>query len=246
VDAGLEEITLRQTLVRDLMRSDLLTTRETDSLDQILHIFEDSRRDVVYVVGEQRELLGLVRLHDVKEFLNQGGIGPLVIAADVMQQPPSVTAEASLAEVIEAFDEPELEELPVLGKAGSAKDPIEVLLGRITRRDVIACMNLEVLRRESLRAKFVVEGADEPTYVELPKGYILSRVPVPAGLEGVVLAESGIRGKYKVTILSMIETDGRGIEHRSVPDPELVLHKNHTLVVMGTEADVQRLREAGA
>jgi hypothetical protein len=193
---------------------------------------------VIYVVGEDRVLLGHVNLHDVKGFMREEGLGNVVIAADVMRTPPTVPPGDSIAQVIEHFDDPELEELPVV----ETRKEGTVLVGRITRRDLIACMNLEVLKRQSLRAKFVVEGERKADYVELPKGYSLTKLAIPAELLGKTIAQSGLREKFHLTVLSIVETDPFGVERRIVPDSTSVLTADHALVVIGRAEDIDTFR----
>jgi len=237
VDAGIEELTLHKTLVRDIMRGDLERVEVAARLDDILQRFQETRRDVVYVVDGKR-LVGQVLLQDVKSFLNQGDLGPVAIAADVMEKASSVDPDASIAEVIDQFDDPELEELPV----AKLHDGRPILVGRVTRRDLIACINLEVLKRQSLRAKFVLPEQREPLYVELPKGYSLARVPIPPAMVGKTIAKSRLREDANLTILTLVERAPSGVEHRMVPDPDLVLREGHLLVVLGKQEAVESFR----
>jgi len=237
VDAGLEELTLHKTLVRDIMRGDLERVPVSTRLDDIVDRFQETRRDVMYVV-DGRALVGTVMLQDVKGFLNLADLGPLAIAADVMEEATSVDPDASIAEVIELFDTHELEELPVT----KVHDGRPILVGRVTRRDLIACLNLEVLKRQSLRAKFVVEDEREPTYVDLPKGYSLARIPLPPALAGKTVAKSRMHEDAHLTLVTLIERDPRGVEHRIAPHPDLVLNSTHSLVVLGTKEAVDSFR----
>src|SRR5262249_29320260 len=63
--SGIEELALAQTFVRDLMRPDVATVRDTDTFDAVLDKFTSARRDSVFVVDGQGALLGHVHIHDV-------------------------------------------------------------------------------------------------------------------------------------------------------------------------------------
>ncbi|MCB9898744.1 MAG: chloride channel protein [Planctomycetes bacterium] len=236
VDASLEELTLRQTRVRDVMRAQLERVRVDTTFDDILQRFQETRADVIYVVSHEERLLGRVDLQAVKTFLNQPELGPIVIAADVMQPTVWVDPDRSLAEIIELFDSPDLEELPVV------EGDERVLLGRVTRRDLIACLDLEVLKRQSLRARFMVQDDSEPHYVELPRGVSLARVPIPRWLAGRTIGTSGLREEANLTILTLVDRDEHGVEHRVVPDPGVVLHQGQSLVVLGAKEAIAAFR----
>ncbi len=236
IDVGIEELTLRRIRVSDLTRSGLLSVASDTRLDQVLQKFRETRLDVIYVTADDSELKGWIDLHDVKEFLNREQMGPVLIAADVMQTPLSVTPEMSLADVLEIFDEPELEELPVVELRGEKR----ILIGRLTRRDVIAALNLEVLQSQSRRTRLVTRG--ETNYVELPEGYEIAELDVPENLRGVTLEASGLARAKGVTVLSLVERERGEVKKRSA-DPKAELGRVTALVVMGRREDIDAMRE---
>ncbi|NJN14202.1 MAG: CBS domain-containing protein, partial [Planctomycetes bacterium] len=69
IPEGIEETALTTTRVEDIMRSEAVWIRETATFDMIVGMVEKTRRDCIYVVAESEELLGVIRIHDIKNFL---------------------------------------------------------------------------------------------------------------------------------------------------------------------------------
>ncbi len=239
VDAGIEELALRQTLVGDLLERDVPVVAATTPLHEIAERFEREPVDLLYVVDERKVLQGVVTLHDVKEFLNRGAqpAGRAVIAVDAMRRPAALDPKSSLADVLDRFDEPDFDELPVVDAAG-------VLLGRVTRRDLLATLHLEVLGRPSLRAKFVIEGDPHPRYLELPRGFELARIPVTKALAGRRLGDTGLRRNHQLVVLAIVRSDPEIGEQRVAFDPDLKLEEGESLVVMGRREDLAAVRQS--
>ncbi len=239
IDVGIEELTLRRIRVRDLLRSGLVSVPVHTTLDEILDRFRVTRLDVIYVVGEGGEFRGEIDLHDVKDLLNRAKLGPVVIAADVMETPPMASPDTSIAELLEVFDDPEREELPVV----EARDGKRILIGRLTRRDVIASLNLEVLQTQTRRTRIGAVGNALADTIELPEGFEIAELPLPERLRGTTLAESGLRDAKGVTVLSLLLADGKGKAKKRSADPAAGLEGVVSLIVMGQRQDIEGLRQ---
>ncbi|MCC6408357.1 MAG: chloride channel protein [Planctomycetes bacterium] len=235
IDVGIEDLTLRRVRVRDLVRSGSLALSWSAPLAEVLRRFRETRLDVIYVVGDEGELQGLIDLHDVKEHLNREPTGPTRIAADVMQPAAGVTGEMSLAEIMPSFDDPELEELPVV----EIRHGRRVLVGRITRRDLIAAIHLEVVQNQARRTKLV--GERDGDWVELPEGYEVAEIELPERWRGGTLESSGVAREHGVTVISLVEQDPAGVKRRAA-EPSTPLASVRSLVVVGKHEDIEALR----
>jgi CIC family chloride channel protein len=242
LDAGLEELALRQTRIGELMDDQVATVASATPLADLVRRFESEPLDQLWVVDDARRLQGVVTLQDVKEFLGRdaGAAGRAVIAADVARRVAGLGAEQSLAEVLEPFDDPALDELPVV-------DARRVLLGRVTRRDVLATLRLEVLGSAQSRAKLVVEDKEDAHYLELPSGYELARLPVTNTLAGRRLGDTKLRRNHGLVVLAIVRSDPEIGEQRAAFDPDALLVEGEQLVVMGKRDSLAAARrEIGA
>ncbi len=238
---GIEALAMQTNYVRDVMRADAAALPDTARFDDVMEQFASARRDTVYVLGSGGALLGRIHIHDVKFYINDPSLTSVVIAGDLTRPAPTVTREQSLAQVFHLFDDPDLEELPVVDGASNAR-----LVGRLTRRDVIALLSDEVLGRRTLRAKLRAEDADEDTYVQLPAGAELARVRVPDALVGRAFDSLDLQDQAGLAVLVVIDTGADGIEHRSLPQPGKVLEAGSALVVLDTRAAIEAFGKAPA
>jgi len=230
IPEGIEETALTTTLVTDVMRDAKSRVTFDAPFDECARLVKEMRYNSIYVTNPEGTLLGVIHLHDIKEFLAQSGLGEIIIAADLMGDVPDAKPEQTLAEIVGRFDDPDTGELPVV-------DPeTRELLGVVDRRDVVSVLSLEVLSGSTRRAKFV-EHAGAQHYVEIPVGHAMGRIDAPEELWDRALRETDFRNRTGLTILTIV----RG-EERIEAQPDAVVRKGDGLIVMGpTEA----IREQG-
>jgi len=235
IPTGLEELAVHTNYVRDIMREDTVVVPATARFDEVLDKFTSERRDKIYVANEDGRLSGHIRLHDVKIYINDPTLGSVVIADDLARPVLPVGPEESLAKVMPQFDDPELGELPV---ASGGK-----LLGRITRRDLMACLSDEVLGQQVLRARFQSTGADRRHAVELPAGYEIGRVTLPPEVAGLSLDSVPALEGAAVLPVVVIRREDDGGEVRYLAHPDAILAANDQLVVLGPPAAIEQLAQ---
>jgi CIC family chloride channel protein len=228
IPEGIEELALASTRVQDVVRADTTCVAPGDSFESVLPTMLGSRRDAVYVVDPGRRLLGAIHLHDVKQFLADRELGAIVAAADLMRDVPTFTPDRTLAEALPTFDDPDLEEVPVVDGEQTRR-----LVGVVGRRDVIAAMAIEVLQSRALRAKFVTRGQEAADYVELPPGHRIQRVPVLASMRGHTIEQADFRRSTGLSILTVVREDEGSTARRLLPEPDLVLGAGDALIVLG-------------
>jgi CBS-domain-containing membrane protein len=182
----------------------------------------------------------VIRVHDLIELLALGDLGPGIVAADLMSRVEPVTRDEPLSSVFEALDANELDEMPVVDGPETRK-----LVGTVTRRDVMAALHMEVLKRQNLRAKFVRREDEQAQtdYVELPKGVELARVPAHPAHFDKAIGETAIRSSHKLTVLSVVRRDEGGREIRILPDVGTKISRGDELIVIGGADDIKRWRK---
>ncbi len=101
--------------VGDLMHAPVSPLREGTPLKEIANRFMTSSNNFLPVVDADQKLIGMVALHDLKEYLQAGEELRAVIAYDVMRPPPKcVTPNQGLLEVLPVVLESELRNIPVV------------------------------------------------------------------------------------------------------------------------------------
>jgi CIC family chloride channel protein len=232
-----QERLMRQLKVRDIMIRDVPLYREDLPLEEIVEIFQRSRDLQIYIGDDDKRLLGIVELHEVKRMLGEEEFAPLLIAADLVTEIPVVKPDDSLVEVNEKLWFRDLGQLPVVDD-----DERREFQGIVTRRDVLGAFDREILRRNALLAKVrSVEGAGFD-YLELPAETRMDKVRVPASMVGKSLRETRLREAAGINVLAIERVDASGLRHRIAPAGDTILARGDVLVVIGGEGAVDRLR----
>jgi CIC family chloride channel protein len=121
--------------VRDLMKPNPLTISPTVGFAEIAEKFIATRFNYLYVADHDR-FLGVVSLHDIKDYLNAPELAKVVIAGDILRESSVVVRpDASLTEALERFTQHDGERLPVVSDSGD-----ERLIGSIAKTDVILAL----------------------------------------------------------------------------------------------------------
>jgi CIC family chloride channel protein len=119
--------------VADLMRQPVPPMRENTPFREIADRFLTSPNNFLPVVDERQKLLGMVALHDLKEYLNAGHELNSVIASDVMQTTPTwLTPNQRLSDVLPLLLATELRNVPVVDSVTEFR-----LVGTVSRAEAL-------------------------------------------------------------------------------------------------------------
>jgi CIC family chloride channel protein len=229
--------------VEHIMHDDVSAVTATTPFPVIVGQFLREPYNNLYVVDQAGRFLGAIRLHSLKEMLDQADSLATVIAHDLVDESFAlVTPRENLAETMETFWRESAERLPVVDNHKDRK-----LIGWISKRDLFGVYSQEILRKRQLLGHFVFHDANGPrdAFVELPEGIELRTAELPAHLVGRTLAELAPRSRYGVHVLAIKHRDpltGRPVT--AMPEPETRLADGDDLVVIGKSGDIERFMGA--
>jgi len=236
-----EATTLSSLKVSDVMRTDVRLVPRTLSLAEIVSTFLHTRSLYLYVGDEDRRLIGVVDLHDIKESLPERDISSLVIAEDLVTEIPSVAPDESLTSVNEKLWFRDLGQLPVVDPSTGR------FLGIVTRRDLLGAFDREILQRNRLTARVRFgEDLSQMSTFDLPEKHRLLQVDLPHGVAGRTMAEAGLRQRYGISVLAVKRLTREGVERRFVPDAADRLEPGDVLIVLGTDEAIAKLKSGAA
>jgi len=131
-----DSTTLGSTMERtvgDITRPPVAPVRENATLNKLAERFLTSSNNFLPVVDAKQQLIGLVALQDLKEYLNAGDELSAVIAYDVMRPPATcVTPNQRLLDVLPVVLASEQRNIPVVNSLKENR-----LIGSITRSEVL-------------------------------------------------------------------------------------------------------------
>jgi CIC family chloride channel protein len=119
--------------VGDITRAPVPPVRENATLSELAERFLTSSNNFLPIVDAKQQLIGLVALQDLKEYLNAGEELSAVIAYDVMRPPATcVTPNQRLLDVLPVVLASEQRNIPVVNSLKENR-----LIGSITRAEVL-------------------------------------------------------------------------------------------------------------
>jgi chloride channel protein, CIC family len=123
--------------VGDLMRAPVPPLRETAALQEIADRFLTSSNNFLPVVDSKYQLIGVVALQDLKEYLNAGAEMGAVIAYDVMRPAPAcVTPNQLLLDTLPIMLSSEQRNVPVVNSLTENR-----LVGAVVRAEVLGLLS---------------------------------------------------------------------------------------------------------
>jgi CBS domain-containing protein len=222
-----------QTLsVADIMHDEVDAVPRNAPFAAVVECFLKAQRNWLYVVDNAGKFLGAISLHGIKDMLHQTESLGVVIAGDLVDDTfRFATPDERLADVMDKFWQQNSERLPVLSNATDRK-----LIGWMSKRDLLGVYSQEILRKRQLLGHFVVTEGDEKrdAFVELPEGFELRSIEIPAHCAGTTLARLAPRSGYGVHVLAVTRRDPlTGRDKVELPEPQTSLRGGDRLVVIG-------------
>jgi CIC family chloride channel protein len=131
--------------VGDLMLPPVAPLRENTPFREIADRFLTGPNNFLPVVDDKQRLVGLVALHDLKEFLTAGIELSSVIALDVMRPPPScLTPDQKLPDVLPILLTSELRNVPVVNNQKQFR-----LVGTVARAEALSLLSQAISARSA-------------------------------------------------------------------------------------------------
>jgi len=136
-----------EVVVADLMRQPVPPLAESATFHEVADRFLTSPNNFIPVVDSQRRLVGVVALHDLKEYLNSHLELSSVIASDVMRPPPAcLTPGQTLSEALPVLLASELRNVPVVDSAAQFH-----LIGAVNRAEALGLLAQAIQFRSAAR-----------------------------------------------------------------------------------------------
>ena len=124
---------LAEAKIADLIQRDPLTLPSNATFADIAKIFVQHRLQHIYIIGKDKQFLGAVSLHDIKEFLDRPELAQMLIAAELMNENfPRISPIQGMGEALERFSEVRAERLPVVDDLSTLR-----LIGSISKTDIM-------------------------------------------------------------------------------------------------------------
>ncbi len=228
---------MRRLLVREEMRTDVVTVQSDEQLIPILSKFIDHPHTSVFVVDSERNLQGVITDQQIRPILaDSSSFEFLLIAEDMMltQGFPTVSPDDNLAHVMKQQSRFR-GEIPVIEEGK--------LIGAIWPEDVIERYNIAVFSTDAARS-LAASVESGPTIEPIPgtKGTGITEIPVSDRFVGKSVSTLDIRRRFDATILLIKQKSPEtGDTISTVPDADYVFRSGDVMVVMGPSDKLKHL-----
>ena len=237
---GTEINVMKSIFVRNVITPEYETIKETSNFNEIVSQIISKKDPYFAVQNEEKELIGMISIHDIKSFLfDLQNLQDLIIAKDIaVRDFEKVTPDTNCQEVLDKMSRCGFSGLPVV----EVKNP-KKMLGMVWRRNILNMYNQEIERKD-IAATLVdkIHLQDSTQDVHFMEGYSLSELTIPNSFVGQSIKDLNIRAQYGVNVLSIKQNTNHGIEINAFPGPEYILKKEDRLVVAGEVKKINLLK----
>ncbi len=137
---------LRASKVRDIVRTDFLTTTPQTKLKELLELLSHSKQYAFPVLDEKKDLVGIISIQDFQGAVLDRDLDHVLVVGELMSaQVITTVPEESLEDALLKIGDENIEYLPVLESKDSKR-----VVGLISRRDILSCYSRDVRERIEL------------------------------------------------------------------------------------------------
>ncbi len=228
-EGSIEERLARGIVARDLADPDVILVNAATPFSEVRQIFSETRARNIFVGDGETGFLGAIDLHAVKLFLDSDELDRTVVAKDLVVATPTAAPSDTLLEIAHKLHSLDLGDLPVIDPG-----PPWQLLGVVTRRDLLAAFDREILKRDLLVTKIVWHEGERlaSELLELPEGARIAEIRVTRELAGRTLRDTKIREREGVNVIAVVRGGRRAEARTLLATPETELEQGDRLVVV--------------
>ncbi|RMF54384.1 MAG: CBS domain-containing protein [Calditrichaeota bacterium] len=239
---GKEVNVLHSLQVSEVLSKEVECVPEDAPLSNLMDLIVKSPHPNFFVVDRDNHFLGIISIHDIRTLIYDTDVlHSLVIARDLMS--PGYyyfTPEDTLDLVMKAFGELNVDELPVVNNINEKK-----LIGTVSKNDVIAIYNREVLKRDMATSiSSYINSMEKFKRIELMDGQVLSEIEVPGDFVNLTLQELDLRKRYGIEVVLIkqnYDPDKKEAQKVIPPHPGYRFHFGDSILVMGPRGSIENL-----
>jgi CIC family chloride channel protein len=240
---GREINLLRSLKVSEVLNKNAVIIRPDLHFNELLELVVSRPNTQFFVIDHENRFVGSVSLQDVRRvLLDQDYLTDLIIALDLVNPDiPRLKLLDDLDSVMKIFGSYDVEELPVIDSRLETK-----IIGVVNRKDVIDIYNRELVKRNlSNELSGSVHLLERIETIDFIDDYVMSEILVPPTFTNKSIKDIDLRAVYGVQVLMLKRQSEDGEVNQIIPSPDEVLQINDSLVVLGKNKDIEKLKHLG-
>ena len=238
---GKELNVLKALKVKDVYKKDIDKILPNTRFKEIMPFVMNSDHEIFYVTDEQNHFISYITFKSIRAIIDDpSSLNNIIVAYDLIEPKPRfITPDTNLDIVMNLFGRIGISELPVVDAEKG-----NLLLGYLSRKDVIDMYNKELAKRElTLGLERAYSSLSLSEITKVVDDYFMIEIPTPHRFIGKSLRQLNLRNKYGVQVM-LIKREEEGLqEKRFVPDADYTVNEHDRLVLMGGQDDLMHIRK---
>ncbi|AFH49282.1 CIC family chloride channel protein [Ignavibacterium album JCM 16511] len=232
---------LNEIKIEEISLKEIHLVNENTNLTAIVSSFLEMPENVLYVIDQNKKLVGFIQEKEIRPILNDFEIVKDVLVAKDISNPKliCIDSKSNLDDALRLMMKYNLSEIPVLDKSAE----IEEILGILTLQDIQS-----ILTKESFKNQFTSSLATELKTLQTRQSmkvsdeYSIKEIKVPDSLVGKTLSETRIRNKYNIEVLmikkNQTSIDGINKQNIITAEPNYKFESEDELVLFGKDENL--------
>lgn len=232
---------LNEIKIEEIPLKEIHLLNENTNLTAIVSKFLEMPENVLYVIDQNKKLVGFIQEKEIRPILNDFEIVKDVLVAKDISNPKviCIDSKSNLDDALRLMMKHNLSEIPVIDKSAE----IEEILGILTLQDIQS-----ILTKESFKNQFTSSLATElktlqtRQTIKVSDEYSIKEIKVPDSLVGKTLSETRIRNKYNIEVLMIKKNESSidGINKQNIitAEPNYKFESEDELVLFGKDENL--------
>ena len=240
IKEGSEVNVMKSIFIRSIYEKEFPVIHPQDNFNYVINKIVQTRGREFPVVNDNNEIVGIITVNTVKDFLfEKDDLKDVLIAADIMLTNfETVTLDDNCQTAIEKMRKFDFETLPVVENEKSRK-----IAGIVTMKDIQEAYNKEIERLNFADTLATgIRMSEENEELHFLEDYSILQLKVPKTFIGKSIRELNIRARYGVDILS-VKTHNKNREMiKAIPNPDYVFREGDAIIVAGEQKNINIIR----
>ncbi len=234
---------LKTVKVADVMKKKVTKIKDNTPFSKLKHIVLNNHTDYLYVADETGHVKGLIYARNIERLIYGFEKPEENATAKDFYAPITFyfTPDDTLDIVLKAFESSSLNEFPVVADKYRLK-----LIGAVTKDNVIAAYNKEMVRRDMVdTVSGYISSAGRLRRIKMDNGQEMTEIEVPGSFIGKTLPELDLRNRNGVEVILIKQNyDTKTKERHQVitPRPNYHFRFGDSILLIGLTENIEKVK----
>lgn len=235
---------LNEIKVEEIQLKEIQFINQNTDLSIIVSKFLETPENILYVIDDNKKLVGFIQEKDIRPILNDYEIvKDVLVAKDISNHNViCIDSNSSLDQALRLMMKYNLSEVPVVKNSSENTDEILGILSLQKIQSILSKENFKNQLTSSLAAELKTLKSRQT--IKISDEYSVKEVKVPEGLIGKTLSETRIRNHFNIEVLMVkkITTTIDGTNEQKIisAEPNYRFEADDELVLFGKDENLKK------